>query len=384
MTGNRRHEIEVADLFRQCWDGLKGRHRFTSVQHRAVSDIMGCRTSNAGGHVSRCSSCGHSEQSYNSCRNRHCPKCQFIRQLQWVDRLKGRMLPGRYFHVVFTVPSCLHGIFYSNQRTCYDLLFHASKQALLQAGRNSGFLGADTGAVSVLHTWGQQLTYHPHVHMMVPAGGLDEDMQEWVPSPKKFFVPVRALSSMFRGIFMRGLREAWESGSISLPDGHVPIEELKQPLYRRPWNVYSKHAFGGLNSVLEYLGRYTHRVAVSNSRLLSASGGEVAFRYKDYRSGGRQKVMRLSTGEFCRRFLQHILPPGYCKVRYYGILATAHIHTKREQAMHLLGGGEMWMPRYEGLSGYEVLKEVLGEDPLRCRVCKKGIMTGREKIVQRE
>lgn len=380
---NKKQKLEVADLFRLCNEQLRNRYSYSSNQLKAVDDILSCRTVKAGGHISYCNSCSNTEQSYNSCRNRHCPKCQFIKQVKWVDKLKGRMFPGRYFHIVFTVPQGLHSIFYSNQRACYDILFQASKEALMQAGLNPEFLGADVGAIAVLHTWGQTLNYHPHIHMIVPAGGLDEDMQEWIGSPKNFFVPINALSSMFRGIFMKYLKQMIDRNQLKLPDDFSTYDRLKQDLYKKNWNVYSKKAFGGMDSVLEYLGRYTHRVAISNSRLISVNGSKVLFRYKDNRSGGKQREMELDIVEFCRRFLQHILPSGFYKIRYFGILATAHIHTKREQAIALIGK-TMWLPEFEGLSGYDVLKALLKKEPLQCKVCGEGIMTNQREMVQLE
>ena len=197
--GNYRYAVEVADVLKLSESQLLGTHSFCAVQQKAFHDIVRCRTLLAGGHTNRCDKCGYEARAYNSCRNRHCPKCQFIKQEQWVDRLRGRLIPGRYFHVVFTIPQILNPLFYINQQKCYDLLFQASWEALAKAGRNPNFLGADIRAVAVLHTWGQTLTYHPHLHLMVPAGGLAEDDTEWIPAPRKFFVPAKALAAMFRG-----------------------------------------------------------------------------------------------------------------------------------------------------------------------------------------
>jgi len=370
---NKRYPLEVADIIRYSRAELEQSRRLCAVQLKAMDAIESCRTVDAGGHLNRCNACGHQQPSYNSCRNRHCPKCQYIKQEQWVDKLKGRLIPGRYFHLVFTLPQELHPLYYINPEGCYDLLFQAAWEALQNAGRNPAFLGADVGAVAVLHTWGQTLTYHPHVHLVVPAGGLSEDQVEWIRSPKKFFVPVKALSVMFRGIFVRYLRKLLDEKKLKLPKGFTGFLPLKEQLYQKNWNVYSKKAFGGMNSVLDYLGRYTHRVAITNNRLISMDNGKVVFRYRNYRKGNQQGCMQLEAVEFSRRFLQHILPSGFHKIRYFGLLATAHIHTKREQAISLVGK-TIWLPQLEGLTAYEVLYLLTGRDPMRCPLCKKGLM----------
>jgi len=370
---NKRYPLEVADIIQCSRLELERSRRLCSVQVKAMDDIVTCRTSEAGGHLNRCNTCGHQQPSYNSCRNRHCPKCQYIKQEQWVDKLKGRLIPGRYFHLVFTIPQQLNALYYINQEVCYHLLFQSAWEALQNAGKNPAFLGADVGAVAVLHTWGQTLTYHPHVHLLVPAGGLSEDQVEWIASPRKFFVPVKALSAMFRGIFVRYLRKHLDQKKLKLPEGFTGFQPLKEQLYRNNWNVYSKKAFGGMNSVLDYLGRYTHRVAITNNRLISMADDKVTFRYKDYRKGNQQQIMQLKAIEFTRRFLQHILPSGFYKIRYFGILATTHIHTKREQAIGLVGK-TILLPMLEGLSAYEVVRLLTGKDPALCPVCKKGLM----------
>ena len=380
---NKKHKLELADILSFCKKGLIESGKLCSVQEKALEDITTCRTSAKGGHISSCTNCGHKEQSYNSCRNRHCPKCQFIKQEQWVDKLKGRLLPGRYFHIVFTLPGLLRPLFYINQQACYDILFQSAKEALLKAGSNPNFLGADVGAVAVLHTWGQNLIYHPHIHMLVPAGGLSEDGIEWIPAPKKYFAPQKALAAIFRGAMVRRIGEEMSEAALQLPEKFPNFKELKQQLYLKGWNVKSKKAFGGINSVLQYLGRYTHRVAISNSRLKSMENGKVTFSYKNNRNNGLKETMELDAMEFARRFLWHILPSGFYKIRYIGILATRHIYGKREQAIALVGK-TLCLPLLEGLNAYEVVKILLGKEPLLCPVCKKGIMTKDIGLVQRE
>lgn len=375
---NKQHRIELADILEACQDKLEEACNLCAGQKKAIKDITSCRTAAKGGHISYCTDCSHQEQSYNSCRNRHCPKCMFIKQEQWVDKLKGRLIPGRYFHIIFTLPSQLRPLFYINQRKCYDILFHSAKEALLKSGRNYQFLGADVGAVAVLHTWGQNLSYHPHIHMLVPAGGLSEDGIEWIPAPKKFFVPQQALSAIYRGVMIKAIEQGVNKGQLVLPKAIVSFKQLKSQLYKKKWNVKAKKAFGGINSVLQYLGRYIHRVAISNSRLKSMENGKVKFSFKNNRNHGLKETMELGLVEFSRRFLQHILPSGFYKIRYIGILATKHIHTKREQAIILIGK-TIWLPVLEGLDAYEIVKMLTGKDPLLCPVCKKGKMTGRYK-----
>lgn len=374
---NKRQKTEVASVFHTCMEQARAKHNFCHVQQKALDDITSCRTSLQGGHINSCNQCGFKKQAYNSCHNRHCPKCQFLKQEQWVDKLKGRLIPGRYFHIVFSIPHFLNPLFYINQAVCYKLLFNAASEALQNAGRNLRFLGAETGAVAVLHTWGQTLSYHPHIHMLVPAGGLSEDGTEWVGAPKKFFVPVKALSKMFRGIFIRLLKKHMFENNLKLPNGFPTFQTLKEKLYEKNWNVYAKKALGGITSVLAYLGRYTHRVAISNSRLVNIENDKVTFRYKNYRKRGKQEIITISCIEFTRIFLMHILPKGFYKIRYYGILATANIKTKRQQAIALIGK-IIWLPVLEGLTAYEVYRALTGIDPVRCPKCKQGIMIKQE------
>ena len=326
-TENKPYPLEIADILREGIEKYVQSHNLCTIQEKAVLDICSCRSQEIGGHIHQCDNCGYSQQSYNSCRNRHCPKCQYVKQEQWVDKLAHTLIPGKYYHVVFTIPKQLHGLFYLNQRVCYNILFGSSSQALQKAGCNPRFLGAQTGALSVLHTWTQTLCYHPHIHMLVPAGGLSDDSMEWKNTGKKFFLPGKVLSRIFRGIMVRHLKEALEKGKIKLPETISCFDKLKDYLYQKDWNVYLKKSFGGINSVLKYLGRYTHRVAISNSRLISFSGQEVSFWYKDNKDKGKRKIMTLETIEFIRRFLQHILPNNFYKIRYIGILAMANSKT---------------------------------------------------------
>ncbi|MCW3789614.1 IS91 family transposase [Plebeiibacterium sediminum] len=379
---NQRYGLEVSDVIASCYNELYTRYNISYEQDKVLDALLRCRTSKAGGHILKCNHCNYQQQCYNSCRNRHCPKCQYLKQQQWVDQLQSRLVPGRYFHIVFTIPDTLHPLFYINQKQCYDILFQSASEALQNAGRNPDFLGADVGALCILHTWGQALTYHPHIHMLVPAGGLSSDGAEWIASRRKFFVPIKALSAMFRGILIKKLKSLLDNEELNLPSNYEGFKIIKEKLYEKSWNVYSKKAFGGINSVLKYLGRYTHRVAISNNRLLALKDKTVSFNYKDYRTGTR-KVMLLSTVEFVRRFIQHVLPKGFFKIRYIGIFSIVHIHGKREQVISLVGK-VMYLSQLEGLCAYEILREITGKDPSRCPICKQGIMVQIKRVRQLE
>ena len=366
---NIKQPIELADILKE---GIKTYpYKLSKEQNKAVKSIISCRTKELGGHIKECTQCGFTQQAYNSCRNRHCPKCQFVKQEQWVDKLAGNLIPGKYFHVVFTLPHELLPLIEHNKCECYSILFKASSQALLKACGNIDFLGAQAGAVAILHTWTKTLLYHPHIHMIVPAGGLSDDGMEWKTTRKKFFLPAAVLSKIFRGIMVKNLHEALDKGIIGLP-GDIPVfSDLKEQLYRKDWNVYLKKAFGGVNSVLKYLGRYTHRVAISNSRLVLAEEGKVSFKYKDNKENGKIKTMELDNNEFIRRFLQHILPDNFYKIRYIGILAMANSKTKKAQCLAIMGLST-YMPLLEGLSATCVVESTIKPDILACPICKKG------------
>ncbi len=365
---NSRQGIELGDILRESKDSYP--RKLSKGQHKAVERIATCRTKELGGHVKTCDHCDYKHRAYNSCRDRHCPKCQYVKQEQWADKLSGNLLPGKYFHVVFTLPHELLPLVSHNKRECYTALFRASSTALLKAAGNIDYLGAQTGAVAVLHTWTQTMLYHPHIHMIVPAGGLSEDGMEWKATRKKFFLPAKVLSRIFRGIMFKELEAALKKGDIKLPVGSPGFPSLKSRLYKKDWNVYLKKGFGGADSVVRYLGKYTHRVAISNNRLLSAKGGKVSFTYKDNRDRGRMKVMELDTNEFIRRFLQHILPDNFYKIRYIGIFSPAN-GQKRAQSLALIGT-DTYLPALEGLGAVDVVESIIRPDILTCPICKKG------------
>ncbi len=274
---NKKQNIELADILSKYKEDFLASHQLCPEQTKAYESIINCRTPELGGHIEKCDHCGHTRHAYNSCRNRHCPKCQFVKQVQWVDKLKANLPPVRYFHLVFTIPQCLHKTFYINQSVAYSLMFKAAGEALRICAANPKFLGAQTGAVAVLHTWGQMLTYHPHIHMIVPAGGLSQDGIEWIPSGKKFLLPVKVLSGLFRGILSRLMGQTVDNNKLKLPDDTENFEQLKKLMYAKKWVVYAEKPFAGPERVIQYLGRYTHRVAISNSSLIADKDGKITF-----------------------------------------------------------------------------------------------------------
>jgi putative transposase/transposase-like zinc-binding protein len=301
-----------------------------------------CRTAPLGGHVEACDACGHTRISYNSCRNRHCPKCQALARADWLEARKADLLPVPYFHVVFTIPEPVAAIAFQNKPVVYDILFQAAAATLKTIAADPRHLGAEIGFIAVLHTWGQTLQHHPHLHCVVPGGGLAPDGEHWIACRPGFFLPVRVLSSLFRRLFLEALDAAFQAGELSfygsLGDLAEPGRFARQIRAARgvEWVVYAKPPFGGPEQVFDYLGRYTHRVAIANSRLVQIEDGTVAFRWKDYRHHDRQKVMTLSADEFLRRFLLHVLPDGFQRIRHYGLLGNRNRVAKLAQCRRLL------------------------------------------------
>ena len=371
METGKQNRIRLQDIFIRSGEEFRRDHLLSPVQFKAMKAIEHCRTAAMGSHSYRCENCGHVEVVYNSCRNRHCPRCQWVKQQMWVDRVKSQLLPIRYFHVVFTLPEALNPLVLINHSLMYDLLFEASWHALRKTAINPAFLGVQTGALAVLHTWGQTLSLHPHIHMLVPAGGLDTDGWQWVKSPKKFFVPVKALSKIFRACYVRLLTEALKDKKLELPENHTELitpERIKKELYKTDWVVYCKKCFAGPGQVITYLGRYTHRVAISENRIIEADENNVLFRWKDYRDHCRQKQMTLNTPEFIRRFMLHILPTGFYKIRYFGIFACVNRATKLSQCFELLG----CMPIRSTFAGLEAISVILlltGKQINLCQIC---------------
>jgi hypothetical protein len=327
-----RPKLEVADIFRDhgaAWRAANAGH-ISLDQLKVMTAIERCRTAALGGHVERCEKCSHTIIAYNSCRNRHCPKCQGAAAREWLAEREAELLPVPYFHVVFTLPARIADIAYQNKAVIYDLLFKASSETLLTIAADPKHLGARIGILSVLHTWGSALTHHPHVHMIVPGGGFSLDGKSWLSCRPLFLLPVKVLSALFRGLFLDKLRAAYRAGALAFFGKHAQLIDPRAfagylaPLWNKKWVVYCKHPFGGPEEVLRYLARYTHRVAISNRRLIACDENGVTFKWKDYRLEGpeRYKVMTLPTHEFIRRFLMHLLPAGFHRIRYYGLLAS--------------------------------------------------------------
>jgi hypothetical protein len=340
-----RPRLEVAEVIRSCRDAFLQRYgaSLTPEQRRALDDLAACRTAALGGHVLECPQCGHQEVSYNSCGNRHCPKCQATAAARWLEAQAADLLDTPYFHVVFTLPSALGPMALSNPRVIYGLLMRAAAQTLLEVAANPKHLGAEVGVLAVLHTWGQNLTLHPHVHCVVTGGGLSPDGSRWVAGRDDFFLPVRVLSRVFRGKFLSGLRAAFQKGKLRFRGRLKALarperfQHLLDETVRTEWVVYAKPPTKGPATVLKYLARYTHKTAISNSRLVSLTDGQVNFRWKDYAHGGRLGTMTLEAVEFVRRFLMHVLPSGFVRVRHYGLLANRHRQEKLAQCRELLG-----------------------------------------------
>src|ERR1700680_4625601 len=338
--------LEVADIFRDhgaAWRRANVGH-VSLDQMKVMSAIERCRTASLGGHVARCEDCPHTVIAYNSCRNRHCPKCQGTAAKEWLAAREGDLLPGADFHVVFTLPAAIADIAYQNKAAIYDILFTASAETLVTIAADPKHLGARIGITSVLHTWGSALTHHPHVHMIVPGGGISADRSRWISSRSNFLVHVKVLARLFRGKFLAMLIDAHSGGRLKFFNTHIGLADKRTfkkflaPLRRIKWVVYCKEPFAGPEQVLRSLSRYTHRVAISNRRLIAADDGGVSFRWKDYRieGPGRWKTMTLTPHEFIRRILMHVLPAGFHRIRHYGLLASRHRAVNIARARELL------------------------------------------------
>jgi hypothetical protein len=342
-----RPALEVADILRDhgpAWRQANAGH-VSLGQLKVMSAIERCRTAALGGHVARCEKCDHTHIAYNSCRNRHCPKCQGAAAKDWLAERQAELLPVPYFHVVFTLPAPIADIAYHNKAEIYAILFKAAAETLITIAADPKHLGARIGLTAVLHTWGSALTHHPHVHCIVPGGGLSPGGERWISCRPGFFLPVRVLSRLFRRRFLEQLVAAHEAGRLHFFGDHAPLAEhcafaaYLAPLRNIEWVVYAKRPFGGPQAVLAYLSRYTHRIAIANSRLIACDGTRVSFRWKDYRAKGRQrhKVMTLASGEFIRRFLIHVLPSGFHRIRHYGLFANGGRADNIARAREMLG-----------------------------------------------
>ena len=367
-----RPHLEVADVIRSHGEAFLQKYgsHLTPAQKKALRDLAVCRTAALGGHVERCLDCGHERPAYNSCRNRHCPKCQALSRARWLERESGYLLPVEYHHVVFTLPAELADLALSNASALYNLLMQSAAETLREVSANPQRLGAQVGVLMVLHTWGQNLHHHPHVHCVVTGGGLScnargevDASPRWVSCRPGFFLPVRVLSRVYRGKFLAGLRALHTAGKLTLPGAlaePTAFTAWLSPWYAKDWVVYAKPPFGGPEQVLKYLARYTHRVALSNHRLVKLEEGRVTFRYRDYADSRKEKLLTLSAEEFLRRFVQHVLPKGFMKIRHYGLLSSRH----REARLHL--SRRLLLPRLAVASKAEAIEPA---EPARCPAC---------------
>jgi hypothetical protein len=374
---------EVADVFRRYGEAYCQRHgaSLSTAQRRAMTAIELCRTAALGGHVEQCDSCGHRRIWYNSCRSRSCPKCQSLARLQWLEDRHAELLDTEYFHVVFTIPQEIATIGYQNKAEVYDILFRAAGETLRTIAADPKHLGAEIGFFGILHTWGQNLLFHPHLHFVVPGGGISLDGTRWIACRPGFFLPVRVLSRLFRGLFLAYLERAFLAGKLTFAACLQHLNERSEflrhlgPVRTTEWVVYAKPPFAGPQQVLDYVGRYTHRIAISNDRLLAIDDDKVRLRWRDYRNGNRLGIMTLTAEEFIRRFLLHVLPEGFQRIRYYGFLCNRYREQKLARCRQLLG-----MPKDPSLTcdrsddyrdHYEA---VIGISLKECPVCHRGRM----------
>ncbi len=375
-----RPKWEVADILNRYGAVYTAQHTLPAYQLRLMRAIQLCRTCVLGGHLERCGHCDHQRISYNSCRNRHCPKCQNLARAQWIERRTGDLLPIDYYHVVFTIPEQLNPLALQNKAVFYNLLFATTTATLQTIARDPKHLGAEIGFFSILHTWGQTITHHPHIHCVVTGGGLSPDHSRWIHCRPGFFLSVRVLSRLFRRLFLEALQQAFDKQRLSFKgalDGLAQpkaFRSLLAPLSKCEWVVYAKPPFGGPRQVVEYLGRYTHRVAISNQRLLNVDNGQVTFQYKQYRATDRHKPrqMTLSADEFIRRFLLHSLPPGFQRIRHYGLLASRRKLANLELCRQYLHAPPVESP--PAPEKKQALRDQLLAPVLRCPQCLVGVM----------
>ena len=378
--------FEVADIFRQQGTAYRSSHRLPRNHLRVMRAIESCRTATLGGHKDKCDHCGHLEISYNSCRNRHCPKCQTLAKEKWIEARSEDLLPIEYFHVVFTIPSELNLLVSMNRKVMYDLFFRSVSETIIELANDPKHLGAKPGVISILHTWGQNIMDHPHIHCIVTGGGLSSDGNRWVSCRKGFFLPVRVLSALFRGKFLDHLKHCFKSGDLAFPGSISHLKEsgtfdtFRKQFYEKKWVVYCKPPFGGPEGVLKYLGRYTHRIAISNNRILNIQDGKVFFRWRDYADGNRLKTMTLQTDEFIRRFLLHVLPDRFVRIRHFGLLANRN-RKDNIAACHKMLGGKNVTKEKRRETWQEQLLRISGIDVTVCPICQKGKMCTVERLL---
>ena len=364
-AGEKKARPELADILRSHGPSYRRAHRLPASHLKVMRAVEVCRTKELGGHLKQCDTCGFEHPTYNSCRNRHCPKCQSLAKAKWLEKQTSELLPVGYFHLVFTLPHVLNGLILAHKKILLALLFKAVSETLLEFGRTR--LKGTVGIIAVLHTWDQKLQDHFHLHCLIPAGALSFDQNRWIACRKNFLFPVKALSLVFRGKFLDLLKRAFDQGKIQAES------EGFNKLRKKNWVVYAKKPFGSPQTVLDYLGRYTHRVALSNDRILSVHSGQVTFTYRDRRDGDRKKTMTLDAQEFIRRFMLHVLPQGFMRIRHFGFLANRAKKHALPQCRKLLGLNPA-LPELPKRSAQELLRQLTGIDLSRCPSCKQGTM----------
>jgi len=379
-AGKDRSRREVAEVFRLYGVAYRRVHPLSPDQSEVMQAIASCRTAALGGHLERCDSCGFERPAYNSCRNRHCPKCQSMAKAEWLERRQAELLPVGYYHAVFTLPHLLNPLALCNKKVLFDMLFRAGSETLQAFGRDPKHgLGGKIGFITLLHTWDQQLRFHVHLHCLIPGGALCEGGTRWTSTRDNFLFPVKALAKVFRGKYIAFLREAFQRGHLRFPEpADSPATEegfraLVQALWEKPWVVYAKKPFAGPETVLDYLGRYTHRVAISNHRIMDIAPDAVSFTWRDRADGNRRKLLTLPAEEFIRRFLLHVLPKGFMRCRHYGFLAARSKAEDLARCRQLLGLPPD-IPKPLPKSARERLKDLTGLDPTVCPHCKKGTL----------
>ena len=364
-AGERRARPELADIFRQYGESYRKTHFLPAPHQKVMRAVAACRTQELGGHLKQCDTCGFEHPTYNSCRNRHCPKCQSLAKANWLKKQTSELLPVGYFHLVFTLPHVLNGLILAHKKIVLALLFKAASETLLEFGQRR--FGGQIGFITVLHTWDQTLKDHFHLHCLVPAGALSFDHSRWIATRKNFLFPITALSQVFRGKFLDLLQQACDKAKI--PPANNQIKASR----RTSWVIYAKKPFGSPEKVLDYLGRYTHRVALSNDRIVKVENAEVTLSYRDRKDGNRKKTIPLKAQEFIRRFLLHVLPDGFMRVRHFGFLANRSKKHALPQCRKLLGLNPA-VPEIPNKSAHDLLRELTGIDLNRCPACQKGTL----------
>ena len=371
----------VNSIFREYAQEYINKYKPCDYTIKIIRAIINCRTQALGGHIQKCDNCGHEITLYNSCRNRHCPQCQFMKKEKWIENRKEDVLPFQYFHVVFTFPDKLNVIAYKNKKIIHKLLFDKTKETLLGISEDEKYFGAKIGFFSILHTWGQKLNLHPHVHCVVPGGGYRQDKDKWISAPKNYLVPIEVLKERFRSIFLVGLKQLFNEGKLYLENTRYKNKKIFQnvidELFNTDWVVYIKESFNNSESVIKYLSKYTHRIAISNHRIKSLENGIVTFSYKDYAEGNKNKIMSLPVTQFIRHFLMHIVPYKFVRIRYYGILSNSTKRKQLEKCRRYFKIKEIKRIKKEW---FETYQRLTGIDIFECKKCHKGRMMVSEII----